>query len=694
MALHLGDLVAGLRADDSGFVRGLNSARLRMEGLTRDVNGRLRDIHGRFVSEGDAAGRAFGSRISAGARTAVNALRRVGPAVAGIGVGLPVVAAATTALMGLAAAGAAAGLAVKAFSLAAGPQLESVTEVSKLAEEAQKAVASGAADAAEKQKAYKDAMSELPPATQQTAKAFIGLKKDYQGWSDSMSSTTMPVFTKGIGILRDLLPMLTPFVKAAASAISDFLDDVGKGVKSAGFKEWAKDMAEAAGPALRRFLEVIKNLAVGFGGLLAAFAPASKGTTGGLVAMSKAFADWATALKGSEGFADFLAMAKEGGQMLATLAAAAAKLLVAIAPLIGLTAQLATWLAAIINATPTPVLTALAVAIGTVTVAMKLWAVAQTIVAARNAIWTATQWQLNAAMFASPIFWVVAAIAALIAIIVLIATKTTWFQTAWSAAWSFIKTATDIAIAGIKTALNWFAGLPGLISGWFGAAKDAAVQQFTALVGWLRGLPGRAGAALAGLAGSLRTAAVRGFTAFKSAAAAQASAFLGWVRGLPRRIASAIGSLSGLLVSKGKDVVRGLWNGIKSMGSWLKGQLISFAKSIIPGPIARALDIGSPSRLMADEIGHWIPPGIAMGAEENAGVLDKTMANLVSTPTPSAALAMGAGAAGGGASSSGGSTPQVFTLRSDGSGFSDLVIGTLRDAVGARGGNVQFVLGR
>ncbi|MFI1677068.1 hypothetical protein [Streptomyces sp. NPDC020607] len=695
MALHLGDLVAGLRADDSGFVRGLNSARLRMEGLTRDVNGRLRDLHGRFVSEGDSAGRALGDRISAGARMAVNALRRVGPAVAGIGVGLPAVAAATTALMGLAAGAAAAGLAVKAFSLAAGPQLESVTEVSKLAEEAQKALASGAADAAEKQKAYKDALAQLPPATQATARAFIGLKSDYKSWSDEMSGTTMPLFTKGIEILRDLLPSLTPFVKAAAGAIGGFLDEVAVGVKSAGFKEWAADMSSAAGPALRNFLTIIKNLAIGFAGLLQAFLPVSDGMTGGLVQMSQAFANWGSSLPDSAGFAQFLETAREGGAALGALATAGVDLLVALAPLIGLTAELATWLASIISATPTPVLTALAVAIGTVTAAMKLWAVAQTIVAARNAIWTTSQWSLNAAMFASPIFWVVAAIAALIAIIVLIATKTTWFQTAWSATWNFIKAATDMAIAGISTALAWFGSLPGKLSGWFGAAKTAAVRKLLELLVWMRGLPARALAALAGLVGSLRTAAVRGFTAFKIAAVTQAVAFISWVRGLPGRIARGIGSLAGLLVGKGKDVVRGLYNGIKSMGGWLKGQLMSFAKGMIPGPIAKALHIGSPSKLMADEIGHWIPPGIAMGAEANTGVLDRTMANLVSTPTPSAAMAMGGGAIGASGRTAGGAGPdKVVTLRSDGSGFADLIIGTLRDAVGARGGDVQFVLGK
>lgn len=50
-------------------------------------------------------------------------------------------------------------------------------------------------------------------------------------------------------------------------------------------------------------------------------------------------------------------------------------------------------------------------------------------------------WAMTAALLANPITWVVIGIMALIAAIVLIATKTTWFQTAWKATWGFIKTA-------------------------------------------------------------------------------------------------------------------------------------------------------------------------------------------------------------------------------------------------------------
>jgi len=54
-------------------------------------------------------------------------------------------------------------------------------------------------------------------------------------------------------------------------------------------------------------------------------------------------------------------------------------------------------------------------------------------------LWTGAQWLLNVALDANPIGLIVIAIAALIAIIIVIATKTTWFQTIWKYVWDFLK---------------------------------------------------------------------------------------------------------------------------------------------------------------------------------------------------------------------------------------------------------------
>ena len=65
----------------------------------------------------------------------------------------------------------------------------------------------------------------------------------------------------------------------------------------------------------------------------------------------------------------------------------------------------------------------------------------------------ATQWLLNVAMSANPIALIVIAIIGLIAIIVLVATKTKFFQTIWKAAMGFITNAAQAVFGWLKR--NW-----------------------------------------------------------------------------------------------------------------------------------------------------------------------------------------------------------------------------------------------
>lgn len=61
-------------------------------------------------------------------------------------------------------------------------------------------------------------------------------------------------------------------------------------------------------------------------------------------------------------------------------------------------------------------------------------------------------WSMTAALLANPITWVVLAVVALVAAIVLIAKKTTWFQTAWKAMCSFVSAAWKWLWNAIKAA--------------------------------------------------------------------------------------------------------------------------------------------------------------------------------------------------------------------------------------------------
>ncbi|MEU6098972.1 phage tail tape measure protein [Streptomyces sp. NPDC047079] len=287
---------------------------------------------------------------------------------------------------------------------------------------------------------------------------------------------------------------------------------------------------------------------------------------------------------------------------------------------------------------------------------MVVWTAAQTAWSAATTIATGAQWLWNAALAASPVTWIIVGIVALIAVIVLIATKTTWFQQIWSVVWGAIKTAFNATVSWLSSAFAWFGTLPGKFAGWFGSAKDWAVRKLLALVSWATGLPGRIGSAIAGLVGTLRDKASSAFIAMRNAAASKAVTFVSWVRGIPGRVAGAVGSVSHLLYSKGADFIRGLWNGITGMGGWLWSKVTSFVKNNIVDAAKSFLHIGSPSKLAADEIGHWIPAGVAMGVENNAGVVDRAMRGLVkpelARPAPAPlttgmAPLMGASAGGG-----------------------------------------------
>ena len=71
------------------------------------------------------------------------------------------------------------------------------------------------------------------------------------------------------------------------------------------------------------------------------------------------------------------------------------------------------------------------------------------------------------------------------------------------------------------------------------------------------------------------------------------------------------------MLSIGKDLVRGLWNGISDMTGWVIGKIQGFGSSVLSG-IKSFFGIKSPSRLFRDEIGAMLAKGMAIGLEDNA----------------------------------------------------------------------------
>lgn len=103
-----------------------------------------------------------------------------------------------------------------------------------------------------------------------------------------------------------------------------------------------------------------------------------------------------------------------------------------------------------------------------------IWTSVQTKAAAVGTrAWAFAQGMLNIAFWVSPLGLIILGIVALIAVVVLIATKTTWFQKIWRVAWTWVKkTAVDV--------WEWLKLLPGRVGGAFGKMAGLIRAPFRA----------------------------------------------------------------------------------------------------------------------------------------------------------------------------------------------------------------------
>ncbi|WKX70052.1 phage tail tape measure protein [Streptomyces sp. XD-27] len=219
-------------------------------------------------------------------------------------------------------------------------------------------------------------------------------------------------------------------------------------------------------------------------------------------------------------------------------------------------------------------------------------------------------------------------------------------STAWNAVVNFVK-----AIPGriVSFFLNWT--LPGLIIRHWSRIRSATSTAWNAVIAFVRSIPGRIVSFFVNW--TLPGVIIRHWQSIKTGTVRKAGEMLAYVRTLPGKIVGYFGNFGTMLVSAGKDLVRGLWTGITSMGDWLKSKVKGFAGGIVDS-VTGALGIGSPSKVMASKVGRWIPAGVAAGIRSEQGVVDATMRRLVPipaapqfTPAPAAGPAPAAAASGG-----------------------------------------------
>lgn len=107
------------------------------------------------------------------------------------------------------------------------------------------------------------------------------------------------------------------------------------------------------------------------------------------------------------------------------------------------------------------------------------------------------------------------------------------------------------------------------------------------------------------------------------------AAILNLVRRIPGWIKSGVKGLASI----GANIVSGLWSGIGNKARWLKSKISGFVGNV-KSWLKKFFKIGSPSKLMADEIGRWIPEGLAVGIEENMRGLHSAVNSMADATIP------------------------------------------------------------
>ena len=142
----------------------------------------------------------------------------------------------------------------------------------------------------------------------------------------------------------------------------------------------------------------------------------------------------------------------------------------------------------------------------------------------------------------------------------------------------------------INVVRNWGASLGGYISGLISNVRSS-------ISNWI-----------SNLAASFST----GFNNIRNGA----SNIINNIRGMVSNILSNLRQLPSQVITIGRDLVRGLWDGISDKVDWVVDRIRGMGTRIT-NAIKRVFGIASPSKVWADQIGQYLPLGLYEGFEDS-----------------------------------------------------------------------------
>lgn len=189
--------------------------------------------------------------------------------------------------------------------------------------------------------------------------------------------------------------------------------------------------------------------------------------------------------------------------------------------------------------------------------------------------------------------------------------------------WNGIKSVVTTAINGVKSVISsvmngiksvWSSvwnGIKSVVSGVMNGIKSVVSGGMSAMHG-----------VVSSMMNAVQSAFANGWNVARNATA----------NGISRAV-SAARSMTGAMVSAGRDFVMGFVNGIEG-AIWRAASAAARMASAAMHAAKAWFNIGSPSKVMRDQVGKWVPAGLAVGIEQNTDLVENAAKRMAEAAMP------------------------------------------------------------
>lgn len=171
----------------------------------------------------------------------------------------------------------------------------------------------------------------------------------------------------------------------------------------------------------------------------------------------------------------------------------------------------------------------------------------------------------------------------------------------------------------INNIITWFASLPGRIWSWLVNVINRIIawgtQMYYQAITWMSNFINACITWISQLPGNIWNWLLQALAKVKAWGIQLVAKGVEAAKEFGQSIVDYVKELPGKFLQLGKDIVKGVVNGIKGAKDWALGQVSNFFSGIVDGA-KDFLGIHSPSRVMRDEVGKFMAQGIGVGFED------------------------------------------------------------------------------